>query len=215
MKWMVLGAAFVTAIAAHAPVVQAEMITFTTTLSGAIEATPNLSPGTGTATVTIDDVLNEMRVQVSFSNLVGETGTSVSTNAHIHCCTEIPFDVTDTAIVATVTPTFPDFPSGVTSGTYDRTFELLPFTPTNTYNAAFVTAHGGTVTGAAAALIAGLEAGTAYLNIHSVEFPGGEIRGFLSQVPNEVPEPSSLLLLAAAFGGMLPFIRRRYSADRA
>ena len=49
------------------------------------------------------------------------------------------------------------------------------------YNLAFVTAHGGTTASAAAALLAGLEAGQAYLNIHTTMFPGGEIRGFLQE----------------------------------
>ena len=49
----------------------------------------------------------------------------------------------------------------------------------SSYNPAFVTAHGGTVAGAEADLLAGLKAGQAYLNIHSSTFPGGEIRGFL------------------------------------
>jgi hypothetical protein len=48
------------------------------------------------------------------------------------------------------------------------------------YNPAFVTANGGTTAGAEAALLAGLEAGQAYLNIHTTMFPGGEIRGFLA-----------------------------------
>jgi hypothetical protein len=43
-----------------------------------------------------------------------------------------------------------------------------------------VTANGGTTAGAEAALLAGLEAGQAYLNIHTTMFPGGEIRGFLA-----------------------------------
>ena len=146
-----------------------------------------------------------MRVQVGFTGLL-----DMSSASHIHCCTAVPG--TGTAGVATKTPTFPGFPLGVTSGTYDHTFDLLPVTPTDTYNAAFVAANGGTVAGAEAALIAGLEAGKAYLNIHSLpDFPSGEIRGFLVAVP----EPSSLLLLAGAFVGMIPFFRRRYSADRA
>ena len=49
------------------------------------------------------------------------------------------------------------------------------------YNPAFVTAHGGTAASAAAALLAGLEAGQAYLNIHTTTHPGGEIRGFLQE----------------------------------
>lgn len=204
MKKPVLGAAFVAAMVLQVPA-QADII-YTATLSGAIEATPNNSAGTGTALVTVKDVPSELRVQVSFENLIGGT-----TAAHIHCCTEIPFDVTDTAIVATTTPTFTGFPSGVTEGDYDRIFELLPFTATNTYNSAFVAQHGGTVEGARNALLAGLEAGTAYLNIHSTEFPAGEIRGFLSRVPTQIPEPSSMAMLAASIIGLGVLARRRKS----
>ena len=71
----------------------------------------------------------------------------------------------------------PGFPLGVTAGTYTRTFDM---TDPASYNPAFVTANGGT-TGAEAALLAGLQAGQAYLNIHTTMFPGGEIRGFLQQ----------------------------------
>ncbi|MEO5742827.1 MAG: CHRD domain-containing protein [Vicinamibacterales bacterium] len=39
--------------------------------------------------------------------------------------------------------------------------------------------------------------GRAYLNIHSGQFPGGEIRGFLQPAPTAVPEPASLLLLGS------------------
>jgi len=47
------------------------------------------------------------------------------------------------------------------------------------YNPAFVTSHGGTVASAEAALLAGIEAGQAYLNVHTSTFPAGEMRGFL------------------------------------
>ena len=208
MRWMAFGLALIAAAAAQAPGARAALITFATPLSGPNEVPPNASPGTGTAIITIDDVANSIRFQVGFDNLVGTTGTSKSTVAHVHCCTINPFDITQTAIPAIDTPTLPGFPAGVTSGTYDHTFDL---TDAATYNPAFVTANGGTAVGAEAALIAGLEAGKAYFNIHSVQFGSGEIRGFLAAVP----EPSSLLLLAGAFLGMVPIVRRRYSNDRA
>ena len=59
-------------------------------------------------------------------------------------------------------------------------------TDASSYNPAFVTANGGTVAGAEAALLAGLHAGTAYLNIHTSMVPAGEIRGFLVEVPTAV-----------------------------
>ena len=114
-----------------------------------------------------------MRVEVTFSGLIGNTSAS-----HIHGPTATPG--VGTAGVATQTPTFIGFPLGVTSGTYDHTFDT---TQTSTYNAAFVTANGGTAARAEAALAASLAAGTAYLNIHTTQYPGGEIRGFLIAVP--------------------------------
>ena len=58
-----------------------------------------------------------------------------------------------------MTPTFPGFPLDVTSGTYANSFDL---TLASSFNPAFVTASGGTVAGAEAALAAGLDAGTSY-----------------------------------------------------
>ena len=72
--------------------------------------------------------------------------------------------------VATAVPTFPPvggslgFPLGVTSGTfasgvYDLTQPLI-------YNPAFITAQ-GSLAAAEAALIAGIEGGMTYFNIHT------------------------------------------------
>jgi hypothetical protein len=72
-------------------------------------------------------------------------------------------------------------------------------TQSASYNAAFITANGGTVSSALSALLTGFDAGKAYLNIHTSSFSGGEIRGFLERVP----EPSSLLLATLGAAGLL------------
>jgi hypothetical protein len=127
-----------------------------------------VSNATGTALVTWDTVTNIMTVNVVFSGL-----TTPSTAAHIHCCMNPPGN----AGVATTVPFFPGFPIGVTSGTYSHSFDMLS---SGSYNPAFVTANGGTPASAAAVLLAGIQKGQSYLNIHSMMFGGGEIRGFLA-----------------------------------
>jgi hypothetical protein len=170
---------------------QAAPIFYFANLNGANESPPNASPGTGFAEVTLDLTGHLMRVQVSFSGLLGTT-----TAAHIHSPTAVPG--TGTAGVATATPTFTGFPLGVTSGTYDHTFDM---TLSSSYNPAFITANGGTVAGAEAALAAGLAAGEAYLNVHTSVVTGGEIRGFLFQ--QAVPEPSTISLMAVGVMAVL------------
>jgi hypothetical protein len=171
----------------------AQAITYTATLTGPGEAPPNASPGVGLATVLVDTVANTMQVQVTFSGLTGAT-----TASHIHCCVAPPL----AAGVATQLPVFTGFPLGVMAGTYDHTFDLLDQA---TYNPAFVTANGGTVTGARNGLLAGLAAGFAYLNVHTTLFPGGEIRGFLTAIP----EPRSWALMIVGFGLAGAALRRR------
>ncbi len=91
---------------------------YTVSMTGANESPVNGSPGTGTATVTTDDVLHQMSVNVIFSNLVGATSA-----AHIHSATAVAG--TGNAGVATTTPTFSGFPLGVTSGSYAITQPII------------------------------------------------------------------------------------------
>jgi hypothetical protein len=170
-------------------------ITFTANLIGANEVPPSGSPGSGHATVVLDPVANTLHVDVTFSGL--EAGTTMS---HIHCCLASPGATGINVGVATTTPTFPGFPLGVTAGTYTHDFSLLD---PGTYNPAFVTLEGGTILSARNALVAGIEAGETYLNIHTSLFPGGEIRGFL------VPEASTLLLLSSGLAGLAGMTWRR------
>jgi hypothetical protein len=184
-----------TMVALFTASVQAQTYIFSVNLSGPNESPANASPGTGFATVTFDTISNLMSVDLTFSGLTGNT-----TASHIHGATAVAG--AGTAGVATVTPTFTGFPLGVTSGTYNHTFDM---TLTSSYNAAFVTANGGTVSTAEAALLSAMLAGKTYLNIHTTTFGGGEIRGFLTPVP----EPSTLALLGV--GGLLLVrgVRRR------
>ena len=163
-------------------------------LSGPNESPPNASPGVGTGLVTVDLDLATMTLETTFSGLLGNV-----TASHIHCCTVDPGLLN--AGVATPVPSFPDFPLGVTSGSYTKTFDL---TLASSYNPAFVTAHGGTVSTALNDLLAGFDSGRAYLNIHTTLFQPGEIRGFLKMVP----EPNTILLAVAALAiGMARRVR--------
>jgi hypothetical protein len=185
---MLVSAAAVMTLAGAA---QAHIIVFTAHLTGPAESPPNASPGIGDATVTLDLDLATMRVEAVFSGLIGNV-----TASHIHGPTAIAG--TGTAGVATTTPTFPLFPLGGTSGSYDQTFDL---TLASSYNPAFITASGGTISQAMNRLIFAIEDGKAYLNIHTSSFPGGEIRGFL------VPAPGAAAAFAVA--GLMATRRRR------
>lgn len=160
-------------------------------LSGANEEPANASPGTGFAVVTIDRDLHTLAISITFGGLLGTT-----TAAHIHVINGPgDMDTSDTnGPVATQTPSFSGFPSGVTSGTFEDTYDLQL---ASSFRPGFVTAAGG-IAQAEAALLDAIEDGRAYVNIHSSEFPGGEIRTFLLPVP----EPASTLLVAVALGGL-------------
>ena len=176
-------------------IAHADSITLTANLTGGLEVPAVNTTGTGFATVVINTSANTLFVSVSFSGL--SSGTTAS---HIHCCVASPF-LNANAGVATQTPTFLNLPLGVTSGSFTQTLDL---TLASSYNPAFITLEGGTVSGAEAALIAGIENGESYLNIHTSNNPSGEIRGLLA-----TPEPASLLMLGTGLLGLFG-VRRRF-----
>jgi hypothetical protein len=172
-----------------ASTVLAAPITYVASLSGSAESPPNNSAATGFANVTFDPTAHTLSVMAVFSGL-----TSPTTASHIHCCTGTA--LSGTAGVATAVPSFPGFPLGVTSGTFNATFDT---SLASSWNPAFISANGGTALSAEAALAAGLNVDQSYYNIHTVQFPNGEISGFLVAIP----EPLSFSLTALAIGAIL------------
>ncbi len=174
------------------PVLAHSATVYTAVLTGASEVPPTGSTAFGSIVVTLNG--NMLTVAESFSGLTG----GVATGAHIHCCG--PLGVNEPIAVP-----FGAFPA-TTSGTYTNTFDL---TLTSTYTAAYLTAQGGTAASGESALIAALNAGQTYANIHDAVNPGGEIRGQLALAPE--PSTTGMWLFGLLPAAVLAFRKRRVS----
>jgi len=199
MRYVPPALVLIGALILQAPAANAVPMTFVGNLSAANEVPPVASLGTGLAMVVLDPTAQTIQINATFSGL-----TSNDTAAHIHCCAPLGTN----AGVATTVPAFPGFPLGVTSGTYSSA--VFDLTQPTIYNPAFIALQGG-LPQAETALINGIENGQTYFNIHTLNFPGGEIRSEL--IPAAAPEPASLVLLGSAILG-LGLIRRRKSVPK-
>ena len=196
MKKILVSLALAAPLSLVAPLGHAVNTEYLANLNGQAESPPNSSPGLSRSVVSIDASTRALSMHIPFFDLTGGTMA-----AHIHCCTSAP--LTGVAPVATMLPSLADFPMGVTTGTYERSFNL---DDPGFYSPDFLSANGGTPQTAASALIYGINAHQAYLNIHTAAFPAGEVRGFLVSA---IPEPDSWAMLGAGLAGLALCMRRR------
>jgi hypothetical protein len=139
----------------------------------------------GSATLTIDDAETSMSWTATVFNI---DFTGLQTAGVIWGFIGTPFNDTSPTDVV-VTP----FASGV-GGTVSSKWDL-PEGQNTTF----------------AAQVGNILAGLTYLNFHTVQFGGGEIRGQIQVVP----EPETYLLMLAGLAGMGAMVRRRRRAATA
>lgn len=149
------------------------------------------STGSGTFTAQFDPATATLSFTMTWTGLTADL-----TNSHIHLAPSIgangpvliPFF--GASPIETITPAPPALPLG-TSGTLTESITITDST-------------------ALANFLSGSAAGLLYVNVHTSNFPGGEIRGDLPATSLvATPEPGTALLLLPALAGFALNRRRR------
>jgi CHRD domain len=178
---------------------------FKADLTGSQEVPPNSSTASGFATFVLNDAQTELSAFVTVTGL-DFTGSQTPLNpnddlrnAHIHCCTPSganapvrwgfigsPFNNTDNDGITT------PFSSGA-GGTFQGVWDVNEGNTTATSGPVNLTNQ-----------LPGILAGLSYINFHTVQFGGGEIRGQIL-----VPEPPALVLFGLGLLVLLMAASRR------
>jgi hypothetical protein len=137
-------------------------VIFKATMTSAAEVPTNTSTGTGTFTGTLDTVTNEFVYDLTFTGL-----TSGVNNGHIHG-PNVSATTTAGTTVNFTTLAGGTFGTGATTGTGHGSVILDASTNITT-----------TMKGDSLKKLLFAPSGTLYVNIHTVNNPGGEIRGTL------------------------------------
>lgn len=158
----------------------AAMITATATLDGLQEVPPNASTATGTATFTIDDVTGDYTYSMDVDGIDAfAINAGLAGGIHIH---QAPVGLNGPIVINVAS---------------DRTSLTIPAFGMFSFTAA------GTV-GDVNAIVTALTAGDLYINVHTEDYPGGEIRGQLAVIPL----PGAFLLFGSALVGLMGISRR-------
>ncbi|HXG09642.1 MAG TPA: CHRD domain-containing protein [Gemmataceae bacterium] len=169
--------------------------------------------GPGTTRPLLDDQNNPRPTSFGFATFVlNDARTSLTYSATVFNIdftgTQTPNITRDNLTAAHIhAPAPPGVNAGVVFGFFGAPFN--DNNPNDVVVTPFTTGVGGTITGkwdlnegnntTLTAQIANILAGRAYINFHTVQFPGGEIRGQI------VPEPSTLTLAALGAVGLVGY----------